>query len=60
MDVIVRGYVGTFLDDFDKDGQWYVYCDALSYEDKDEKYSALEKRFINYVKERVDENGKKK
>jgi len=59
MEIVIGNHCITILDDFDGDGKFYAYCKALDYEDKDDNYHAIEERAIEFVKERVDENGKK-
>jgi len=59
-DLVCRGYALTVLPDFDEDGEYYGYCKALGFEEKNSSWNTLEKNFIEFVKERVDENGKKK
>jgi hypothetical protein len=58
--VIFRTYGLTILPDFDKEGEYYGYCKALGFEEKNNSWNDLEKSFIEFVKERVDESGKKK
>lgn len=58
--VIFRTYGLEIIPDFDKDGEYYGFCKALGFEERSNSWNDLEKKFIEFVKERVDENGKKK
>lgn len=59
MDIICRGYVATLLYNSDVRVQkWEAKCKALGYEDSDYSSQALESRFIEFVKQKIDKNGK--
>lgn len=61
MEINCRNHIATILYNSDvRVKKWEATCKTLGYKDSDYSSQALESRFIEFVKKRVDENGKRK